>query len=64
MATAPNRREVFLDHGRVFIETPRLMTDDELADVRGPTAQGAGLASERAIPARAQESEPKAAVTT
>jgi hypothetical protein len=33
MATAPNRREVFLDHGRVFIEIPRLMTDDELADV-------------------------------
>jgi hypothetical protein len=33
MATAPNRREVFLDHGRVFIETPRLMTDSELADV-------------------------------
>jgi hypothetical protein len=22
-----------LDHGRVFIDTPRLMTDDELADV-------------------------------
>jgi hypothetical protein len=30
---APIRRELFLDHGRVFIKTPRLMTDDELADV-------------------------------
>jgi hypothetical protein len=25
------RRELVLDHGRVFIEVPRLMTDDELA---------------------------------
>jgi len=30
---AKTRREVNLDHGRVIIECPRLMTDDELADV-------------------------------
>jgi hypothetical protein len=30
---ARNRRELFLDHGRVFIEVPRLMSDHELADV-------------------------------
>jgi hypothetical protein len=30
MAPSPNRRELVLDHGRVFIEVPRLMTDDEL----------------------------------
>jgi hypothetical protein len=28
-----NGRELFLDHGRVFVETPRLMSDDELAVV-------------------------------
>jgi hypothetical protein len=28
-----SRRELYLDHGRVFIEVPRLMTDRELADV-------------------------------
>jgi hypothetical protein len=33
MAAPPHRRERFLDHGRVFIETPLLMTGDELADV-------------------------------
>ena len=33
MAPTPNRRELFLDHGRVFIEVPRLMSDQELADV-------------------------------
>jgi hypothetical protein len=33
MVTATNRRERFLDHGRVFVETPRLMTDSELAEV-------------------------------
>jgi hypothetical protein len=27
------RRELFLDHGCVFVEVPRLMTDDELAAV-------------------------------
>jgi hypothetical protein len=27
------RRELVLDHGRVFVEVPLLMTDDELADV-------------------------------
>jgi hypothetical protein len=30
---APHRRELFLDNGRVFVEVPRLMTDDELARV-------------------------------
>jgi hypothetical protein len=33
MATARNRRELVLDHGRVFIEVPQLMTDDELVAV-------------------------------
>jgi hypothetical protein len=33
MATPPIKGELFLDHGRVFVETPRLMTDSELADV-------------------------------
>jgi hypothetical protein len=32
MAPRP-RRELFLDHGRVFIEVPQLMSDQELADV-------------------------------
>jgi hypothetical protein len=27
----PNRRELVLDHGRVFVGAPRLMTDEELA---------------------------------
>jgi hypothetical protein len=27
MATAPNRRELFLDHGRVSIECPRLSSE-------------------------------------
>jgi hypothetical protein len=31
MATTPNRRDLVLDHGRVFVEVPRLMTDEELA---------------------------------
>jgi hypothetical protein len=30
---AKTRREVKLDHGRITVECPRLMTDDELADV-------------------------------
>jgi hypothetical protein len=30
---AKTRREVTLDHGRITVECPRLMTDDELADV-------------------------------
>jgi hypothetical protein len=29
----PTRREIFLDHGRVQIECPRLMSDAELAEV-------------------------------
>jgi hypothetical protein len=33
MATTPNRRELVLDHGRVFVEVPLLMTDDELVAV-------------------------------
>jgi hypothetical protein len=33
MATPRNRRELFLDDGRVFVEVPRLMTDEELATV-------------------------------
>jgi hypothetical protein len=45
----PNRRELVLDHGRVFIEVPGLMTDDELvavfedfiADVHGRLAERA-----------------------
>jgi hypothetical protein len=28
-----SRRELYLDHGRVSIECPRLMSDEELADV-------------------------------
>ena len=32
MATR-NRRALFLGHGRVFIEVPRLMTDGELAEI-------------------------------
>jgi hypothetical protein len=27
------RREVFLDHGRIVVELPRLTTDEHLADV-------------------------------
>jgi hypothetical protein len=27
------RRQIFLDHGRVQIDLPRLMTDDQLAEV-------------------------------
>jgi hypothetical protein len=27
------RREFYLDHDRVYVEVPRLMTDDELAAV-------------------------------
>jgi hypothetical protein len=30
---APHRREVLLDNGRVFVQKPGLMTDDELANV-------------------------------
>jgi hypothetical protein len=33
MATPPNRRELVLDNGRVFVEAPRLMSDEQLADV-------------------------------
>jgi hypothetical protein len=33
MATPAHRRELVLDNGRVFVEVPGLMTDDELADV-------------------------------
>jgi hypothetical protein len=33
MATTPNRRELLLDHGRVFVEVPQLTTDEELAAV-------------------------------
>jgi hypothetical protein len=33
MVTPRSRRELGLDHGRVFIEVPRLMTDEELAAV-------------------------------
>jgi hypothetical protein len=33
MAMPPNRRELVLDNGRVFVEAPRLMTDEELAAV-------------------------------
>jgi hypothetical protein len=32
MAPRP-RRELFLNHGRVFVEVPRLITDDEPANV-------------------------------
>jgi hypothetical protein len=43
MAPPPNRRELVLDNGRVFIEAPRLMTDDELAAVfRGLREGSAG----------------------
>jgi hypothetical protein len=33
MAPPPNRRELLLDHGRVFVEVLRLMRDEELAVV-------------------------------
>jgi hypothetical protein len=33
MVTPRNRRELYLDHGRIFIDVPRLMTDEELDDV-------------------------------
>jgi hypothetical protein len=33
MAPSPNRRKLVLDHGRVYVEVPRLMTDDELVAV-------------------------------
>jgi hypothetical protein len=29
----PIRREIYLDHGRIQIECPRLMSDAELAEV-------------------------------
>jgi hypothetical protein len=40
MAPLPNRRELVLDHGRVFIETPQLMTDGELVDVARSVREG------------------------
>jgi hypothetical protein len=49
MAPPPNRRELVLDQGRVFVEVPRLMTDDELADVFEATqtrAIGSGSSSQ------------------
>jgi hypothetical protein len=57
-----------LDNRRVFVETPRLITDDELADVLAAfvaevrARARAGSASGRAIPARAQECGPQVAV--
>jgi hypothetical protein len=33
MAITPRPREIYLDHDRVAIECPRLMSDEELADV-------------------------------
>jgi hypothetical protein len=33
MATAPRQCEIFLSESRVFIQCPRLMTDNDLADV-------------------------------
>jgi hypothetical protein len=33
MAPSPNRRELVLDNGKVFVEVPKLMTDEELAVV-------------------------------
>jgi hypothetical protein len=33
MAPPPNRRELVLDNGKVFVDVPQLMTDNELADV-------------------------------
>jgi hypothetical protein len=33
MAPPPNRRELVLDNGKVFVEVPQLMTDDELVAV-------------------------------
>jgi hypothetical protein len=27
------RRQIFLDHGRVTIDLPRIMTDDQFADI-------------------------------
>jgi hypothetical protein len=33
MAPSPNRRELVLDNGKVFVEVLQLMTDDELAAV-------------------------------
>jgi hypothetical protein len=60
MATAPNRCELFLDHERVFIKTPPLVTDDELAgdlavfvaEVRVAAAGGAGSAARGSRPVR------------
>jgi hypothetical protein len=48
MAPPPNRRELLLDNGKVFVEVPQLMTDDELvavferfiAEVRGRPPKG------------------------
>jgi hypothetical protein len=47
MAPPPNRRELVLDNGKVLVEVPQLMTDDELvavferfiAEVRGRVAE-------------------------
>jgi hypothetical protein len=35
MTTSPIRRQLFFDHGRIFVECPRLMSDTELAEVLG-----------------------------
>jgi hypothetical protein len=50
MATPPHRRELFLDNGRVFVETPRLMTDAELAVVAEVPSQAAIASIPRNFP--------------
>jgi hypothetical protein len=46
MAPSPNRRELVLDHGRVFIEVPQLMTDECII---GTQIRGCSLTDPRAI---------------
>ena len=66
MAPSPNRRKLVLDHGRVYVEVPRLMTDDELvavfedfiAEVHGRVAERAQATREAAANAPKAPAEP------
>jgi hypothetical protein len=56
------RRELVLDHGRVFIEVPRLMTDDEIFDDQVGSGLSADVVRTGGHPSR--ENEPPCAANT
>jgi hypothetical protein len=66
MAPSPNRRELVLDNGKVFVDVPTLMTDDELvavfedfiADVHGRLAERVQARREAAANAPKAPAEP------